>query len=163
MAVLKLGHMEGDAVMTADEQRARAEAVGGRYDHAMMLEARRRTRAAISDISSQIAPGMAEEEALALTKQVLRENGLGRGWHGVHVRFGTNTLKNFGEPSEPGVVLGRDDLWFIDIGPVWRDWEADAGDTFVVGDDPEMRRIGHDVHVVFDRVQTALARAKADR
>lgn len=133
--------------------RSRAEAVGERYDHAMMLEARRRTRVAIRELAPQIQPGMPEEDALALTKRVLRAHGLGRGWHGVHVRFGTNTLKNFGEPSDSGVVLGRDDIWFIDIGPVWRDWEADAGETFVVGADPEMLRIGRDVHAVFDRVQ----------
>jgi Xaa-Pro aminopeptidase len=139
--------------MSTEELRIRAEAVGERYDRAMMLEARRRTRTAIADVSRAIAPGMAEAEALALTKRVLREAGLLRGWHAVHVRFGTNTLKNFGEPSEPGVVLGEDDIYFIDVGPVWKDWEADAGDTFVVGGDAEMLRIVRDVHVVFDRVQ----------
>ena len=137
----------------SDEARARAEAVGTRYDRRMMLEARRLTQAAVREIASQVGPGMAEADALALTKKVLRDSGLGRGWHGVHVRFGSNTLKNFGEPSEPGVVLGKDDLWFIDIGPVWQAWEADFGETFVVGDDPEMRRIARDVHAVFDAVQ----------
>lgn len=139
--------------MSTEELRARAEAVGDRYDRAMMQEARRLTRAAIADVSRAIAPGMAEVEALALTKRVLREAGLLRGWHAVHVRFGANTLKNFGEPSEPGVVLGEDDIYFIDVGPVWKDWEADAGDTFVVGGDAEMLRIARDVHAVFDRVQ----------
>lgn len=139
--------------MSTEELRARAEAVGERYDRAMMLEARRRTRTAIAEVSRAIAPGMAEAEALALTKRVLREAGLLRGWHAVHVRFGTNTLKNFGEPSEPGVLLGEDDIYFIDVGPVWKDWEADAGDTFVVGGDAEMLRIARDVRVVFDRVQ----------
>lgn len=145
--------MSDNRAAAADVVRESAERVGARYDHAMMLEARRRTHAAIREIAPQVAPGMPEEEGLALTKRVLREHGLGRGWHGVHVRFGANTLKNFGEPSEPGVVLGPDDIWFIDIGPVWRDWEADAGETFVVGDDPEMHRIQRDVHAVFDGVQ----------
>lgn len=139
--------------MSTEELKIRAETVGERYDRTMMLEARRRTRAAIARVSGEIVPGMAETEALALTKQALREAGLLRGWHAVHVRFGTNTLKNFGEPSEPGILLGKDDIYFIDVGPVWKDWEADAGDTFVVGKDPEMRRIARDVHVVFDRVQ----------
>lgn len=139
--------------MSTPELRARAEAVGERYDRSMMLEARRRTHAAIGEVARAVAPGMAEAEALALTKRVLREGGLLRGWHAVHVRFGTNTLKNFGEPSEPGVVLGEDDIWFIDVGPVWKDWEADAGETFVVGGDAEMMRIARDVRIVFDRVQ----------
>ena len=139
----------------SESERIAAEAVGKNYDRAMMLEARRLTREAIREIASQVRPGTLEEDALQLTKRVLRGKGLGRGWHGVHVRFGTNTLKNFGEPSDPGVVLGEDDIWFIDIGPVWKDWEADAGDTFVVGHDPEMQRIARDVHVVFDEVQRA--------
>jgi Xaa-Pro aminopeptidase len=139
--------------MSTDELRTRAEAVGERYDRAMMLEARRRTHAAIAEVSRGIGPGMAESDALALARRVLRDAGLLRGWHAIHVRFGTNTLKNFGEPSEPGVVLGDDDIYFIDVGPVWKDWEADAGETFVVGDDEEMQRIARDVRVVFDRVQ----------
>ena len=55
--------------MMIDELRLRAEAVGERYDRAMMMEARRRTREAIRDIASRIVPGMAEEDALALTKR----------------------------------------------------------------------------------------------
>lgn len=139
--------------MSAPNLHAGAEAVGDRYDLAMMLEARRRTHAAIAEVARAVTPGMAESEALALTKRVLREGGLLRGWHAVHVRFGTNTLKNFGETSEPGVVLAEDDVWFIDVGPVWKEWEADAGDTFVVGGDPDMLRMARDVHVVFERVQ----------
>jgi Xaa-Pro aminopeptidase len=139
--------------MSIQELRARAEAVGARYDRAMMLEARRRTRDAITEVSRAIVPGMAETDALAMTRRVLREAGLLRGWHAIHVRFGVNTLKNFGEPSEPGVVLGDNDIFFIDVGPVWKDWEADAGETFVVGCDEEMQRIARDVHLVFDRVQ----------
>jgi Xaa-Pro aminopeptidase len=142
-----------DTLLMIDELRLRAEAVGERYDRAMMLEARRRTRDAINAIASRIVTGMYEEDALQLTKRMLREAGLGRGWHGVHVRFGTNTLKTFGAPSDPGVVLGANDIFFIDIGPVWRDWEGDGGDTFVVGDDPDMRRIARDVRAVFDSVQ----------
>ncbi len=37
------------------------------------------------------------------------------GW----VRFGANTLKTFSTPSEPNTVLAED-IFFIDIGPVWR-------------------------------------------
>ena len=151
--MLKLRYERLERLMTTTDLRQRAEAVGVRHDRGMMLEARRLTRAAIDEVAAAIVPGMAETEAMALTKRVLKERGLLRGWHAVHVRFGVNTLKNFGEPSEPGVVLGANDIFFIDIGPVWRDWEGDAGDTFVVGSDPDMHRIARDVRVVFDRVQ----------
>lgn len=133
--------------------RARAEAVGARYDRQMMVEARNRTRDAVRAIASRIGPGMAEEEGMEIARRVLKDAGMLRGWHAIHVRFGRNTLKRFGEPSEPGVVLAKDDIFFIDIGPVWKDWEGDGGDTFVVGGDPDMRRIARDVRAVFDGVQ----------
>lgn len=118
----------------------------------MMLEARRRTFETIRAISSQVVPGMTEEEAVALTRRVLRESGMARGWHGINIRFGVNTLNTFDVPSKPGVVLSDDDIYFIDIGPIWRDWEGDGGDTFTTGCDPEMYRIAQDVRAIFDAV-----------
>jgi len=131
------------------------EAVGENYDAAMMMLTREKTRRAMYEIADAIRPGMLEEEALKLTRQKLKAAGLLRGWHGIHVRFGTNTLKSFGTPSEPGVVLKSDDLFFIDIGPVWKKWEGDAGDTFVVGNDPEMHRIVRDVRRLFEDASAA--------
>ena len=49
------------------------------------------------------------------------------------MRFGSNTTKNFDDPSEPGVVLGENDIFFIDIGPIFDGCEGDAGDTVAVG------------------------------
>ena len=69
------------------------------------------------------------------------------------LRFGVNTLNAYRVKSNPGVVLGEDDIYFIDIGPVWRDWEGDGGDTFATGGDPECNRIARDVKAVFEAVQ----------
>jgi len=49
-------------------------------------------------------------------------------------------------------VLRDNDIFYIDIGPVWEKWEGDGGDTFVVGSDPEMQRAHIAVRQVFDRV-----------
>ncbi len=38
-------------------------------------------------------------------------------------------------------MLGRDDVWFVDVGPLWRNHECDYAETFVVGDDPERHRL----------------------
>ena len=131
----------------------RAEAVGENYDRQMMLEARARTRQVIQRIAALIKPGMLEETALEHARQVLKEAGMVRGWHGLHIRFGINTLKQFGKPSEPGVALQKNDIYFIDIGPVWEKWEGDGGETFVVGNDPDMHRAVRDVREVFDCVR----------
>jgi Xaa-Pro aminopeptidase len=134
-------------------ERAHAEAVGAHYDVEMMLVARGKTRQAMRDIAAAVKPGMLEEEALEIARRTLKEAGLLRGWHGIHVRFGSNTLKPFGAPSEPGVALRDDDIFFIDIGPVWEKWEGDAGDTYVVGDDPDMQRAAKDVRALFHDVR----------
>lgn len=138
--------------MSSHEQ-SRAEAVGEGYDREMMLLARQRTRRAMHEIAARIAPGMLEEQAMEIARSVLKEAGMLRGWHAVHVRFGPNTLKSFGAPSEPGVRLRENDIFFIDIGPVWQQWEGDAGETFVVGHDSDMHRAARDVRTVFERVQ----------
>lgn len=129
------------------------EGVGANYDRSMMLEARRRTRQAIQDIAARIEVGMTEAAALEVARDVLKKGELLRGWHGHYVRIGPDTLKPFGAPSAPDLVLGANDIFFIDIGPVWQKWEGDGGETFVTGGDPDMLAAQRDVHVLFDRVQ----------
>jgi len=133
--------------------KAAAEVVGENYDATMILQARALTQKAVADIAAGIRPGMTEAQGLEHARAVLAEAELLRGWHGVYVRFGSNTLMNYGAPGSPDVVLGENDIFFVDIGPVWRKWEGDAGDTFVTGDDPEMHAIARDVKVLFGRVR----------
>ncbi|MBL8267608.1 M24 family metallopeptidase [Steroidobacter sp.] len=128
------------------------ERVGPNYDRERMLEARQHTFRAIDTIAAQIRPGMTEQQGLALAKSVLKEAGLMRGWHGVYLRFGENTLCTYAEKNAPDRVLQDNDIFFIDIGPVWQRWEGDGGGTFVVGNDPDMQRCARDVHEIFDLV-----------
>jgi methionyl aminopeptidase len=130
-----------------------AERVGPNYDRAQMLVARQHTFDAIEAIAAAMQPGMREEDGTALAKSLLKERGLLRGWHGTYVRFGENTLLDYYDTSKPDVVLGHDDIFFIDIGPVWEKWEGDGGDTFVLGHDADMHRARRDVRMLFDRVQ----------
>ncbi len=81
---------------------------------------------------------MTQGQASVLATHVLHELGLRRVWHDTVVRFGENTAKTSGEGGGAANVLGDDDIFFIDVGPVWDGHEADAGDSFVVGNDPEM-------------------------
>jgi hypothetical protein len=129
------------------------ERVGVDFSAATMLSVRERTRAAIHAIAAQCEPGMVEEAAVEMAKGVLKQGGMQRGWHDVYVRFGSNTTKTFGEASDPGIVLGDNDIFLIDIGPVWEQWEGDGGDTFVTGDDAEMARCKHDAKALFHLVR----------
>jgi hypothetical protein len=125
------------------------EAVGEAFDSAKMFEQRDRTREVIGAIASGVRPGMVEEDAVEMAKSLLAERKMLRGWHDVYVRFGTNTTKTFGAESDPGVVLGEDDIFFIDIGPVFEKWEGDGGDSFVTGTDPEMAKCAEDARTLF--------------
>jgi hypothetical protein len=125
------------------------EGVGAAFDMQRMLEQRTRTLAAVTAIAAAIRPGMVEEEAVALANSLLAQRQMRRGWHKVNLRFGVNTTLHFHTASQPGVVLGENDVFFIDIGPVFEHWEGDAGDTFVVGHDADLARCAADARAVF--------------
>lgn len=131
--------------------RALAERVGGGHEHAVLLEARRRTIAVVREMAARVIPGMPEEDGLELARLTLRAHGFERDWVDPCVRFGRNTLKKYAEPSEPGVVLATDDLWFVDVGPLWLNHECDYAETFSVGGDPERLRMARDVREIFAR------------
>jgi methionyl aminopeptidase len=129
------------------------EANGEGFSPAQLLDVRTRTRSALVEIAGGISPGMSESDARVMAADVLRVQGLRKGWHKILVRFGVNTLLNFDDPSEPDVTLGRDDIFFIDIGPIYRGHEGDAGDTFAVGGDPDMAQAVDDVHTLWQQVR----------
>jgi len=131
------------------------EKTGTNFSHQALMTARRNTKKAISLIAQNIQPGMIEEDARQMAKETLERLGSNKGWHKILIRFGANTIKNFEDPSERGVRLGNDDIFFVDIGPVWGDTEGDGGETFVVGrnSDPDMKRCAQEVKRIFHSVR----------
>jgi Xaa-Pro aminopeptidase len=114
------------------------EAVGDRFDPQQMQHARERTWAALHGIRERMRPGISEDEAKAEAADVFRALGMERLWHPVIIRIGRNTTKTYRERSEP-VHLGENDIYFIDLGLVFEGHEGDVGDTFVVGNAPELQ------------------------
>jgi methionyl aminopeptidase len=129
------------------------EEVGAAFDLDGYMAVRARTRKAVHMIADQIKPGMSEEEAKAIARSTLAALEMKRGWHHIIVRCGSNTTKDFMERSEPGVVLKEDDIFFVDIGPVYGDFEGDAGDTFVFGNDPMHLKAKEDVRTIWQIVR----------
>ncbi|MDY0744629.1 M24 family metallopeptidase [Paucibacter sp. R3-3] len=115
------------------------EAVGEKFSLDAMQHAREQSMEAVRRIAARIRPGMTTEEATADATALLKDMGMDRIWHPTLIRFGDDTLKRFSDRADPTRVLGEDDIFFIDIGPVWRGHEGDAGDTFVTGTDPQRR------------------------
>lgn len=132
---------------------AAKEAVGAKFSVDAMRRAQALTWEATQKIAELIRPGMRESEALAASKALLASLGMERIWHPVLIRFGHNTLRTFGEPSQDDPVLGADDIYFIDIGVVWQGHEGDCGLTHATGQDPEMRRCAADAKRLYEVVQ----------
>jgi Xaa-Pro aminopeptidase len=131
------------------------EGTGAQFSLEQLMAVRARTRTAVGMIADKVQVGMVEEDARATARDVLSGLGMRRGWHHVIVRFGPNTTKDFMARSEPGVVLGPDDIYFVDIGPIYEDCEGDAGDTFVFGGNPDHHRAKRDVRAIWDQVRGA--------
>ena len=129
------------------------EATGEKFSIDKLMDVRARTRRAVHMIADQVEVGMSEDEAKAMARATLSSLGMRRGWHHIIVRLGTNTTKDFMERSEPGVSLAVNDIFFVDIGPIYEDCEGDAGDTFVVGDDPDHHRAKRDARAIWEETR----------
>jgi Xaa-Pro dipeptidase len=93
-----------------------------------------------------------EQDIYALAKQAF---GVKKHWHKRIVRSGRNTVCILSE--EPPVrEIGDDDTVFLDLGPVFDEWEAGVGRTYVMGSDPEKHRLCQDLPRIFDAVKQYL-------
>jgi Xaa-Pro dipeptidase len=85
---------------------------------------------------AMIRPGVGEQTLSDEIRDLAAEMfGVTRHWHRRIVRAGENTLQPFKE-HPPDRVIAEDDIAFLDLGPIFEEWEADFGRTFVLGDDP---------------------------
>jgi Xaa-Pro aminopeptidase len=97
-----------------------------------------------------IAPGVPESVASGAIRDLAAEMfGISRYWHKRIVRSGPNTLLPYRE-NPPDLTIGEDDIVFCDFGPIFTDWEADLGRTFVLGDDPVKHQLRDDLPRIFE-------------
>lgn len=115
------------------------EATGEKFSVEAMTYAQSQSWLAVERIREGMRPGMTQQQGTEFANSVLESMGMDRNWHMVVVRFGTETLKTFYDETDPSCVLGEEDIFYIDIGPVWRGHEGDVGDTFTLGSDREMQ------------------------
>lgn len=74
--------------------------------------------------------------------------GIKKYWHKRIVRAGKNTLFPYKE-NPPDLVLKNEDIVFFDFGPVFENWEADFGRTYVVGTNEKMLKLKNDVELAW--------------
>jgi len=119
---------------------------------ARLLKAQAKTagRFAAIEPRGNIAPGVRAVEASNAIRDLAAELfGMDRHWHKRIVRAGPNTLQPYAQ-DPPDREIGADDIVFCDFGPIFEEWEADFGRTYVLGDDPVKLRLRDDLPVMFD-------------
>jgi Xaa-Pro dipeptidase len=100
-----------------------------------------------------IAPGRTEraveKDIYALAEQSF---GVIKHWHKRIVRSGINTLRVAAD-DPPVLEIAEDDTVFLDLGPVFDEWEADVGRTYALGADPLKHRLCADLEPIFEDIK----------
>lgn len=79
--------------------------------------------------------------------------GIKKYWHKRIVRAGKNTLCPYKE-NPPDLILQNDDILFFDFGPVFENWEADIGKTYVIGNNTDKLKLQKDVELAWQEGKT---------
>jgi len=112
-----------------------------------LIEAEKKAAKLFEEIESNglLASGRTEKEInTAIFALAFELFGIEKYWHKRIVRAGKNTLKPYDENPE-NLTLQPGDILFIDFGPIFEDWEADFGRTYVLGNDPLKLKLAQDV------------------
>ncbi len=72
--------------------------------------------------------------------------GIKKYWHKRIVRSGINTLKPYNS-NPKNLIIKDDDILFIDFGPIFDEWEADFGRTYVIGNDIFKHKLKKDIEL----------------
>lgn len=118
-----------------------------------LLEAQNKAVALFAEVvdSGMICAGRLESELTRDIHGLARARfGLSRHWHQRIVRSGPNTLLTYHDPLLDRQLM-HDDIVYLDFGPVFDEWEADVGRTYVLGSDPIKRRLAANLGEAFAR------------
>ncbi|EPE02848.1 peptidase m24 [Ophiostoma piceae UAMH 11346] len=105
---------------------------------ANLVEAQNKAASMFVDIERDLVRSGVTEKDLtdAIYKLGQEKYNVRTHWHKRVVRSGPHTLSPFKE-NLPDRTIGEDDILFVDLGPVFEEYEADFGRTFVLGSDPD--------------------------
>ena len=116
-----------------------------------LLDAQANAVALFDEVGARgiIAAGRGEQAASDQIRDLANEMfGTTKHWHKRIVRSGPHTLFPYRE-NPPDRVIEADDIVFADFGPIFEEFEADLGRTYVLGDDPVKHRLAADLPVIF--------------
>lgn len=112
-----------------------------------LIKAEENARKLFLEVESRkvLQPGKTEkeinQEIYALAFELF---GIKKYWHKRIVRAGRNTLFPYKENPE-NLTLKENDILFLDFGPVFEEWEADFGRTYILGHDEKKLQLKNDI------------------
>ena len=118
---------------------------------ARLLDAQSKAEDLFDEITRRgmIRPGITERTLSDEIRDLAAERfGVTRHWHKRIVRAGENTLQTY-RANPPDRVIADDEILFVDFGPIFEEWEADFGRTYVLGDDPVKHALCEDIPKVW--------------
>jgi Xaa-Pro dipeptidase len=116
-----------------------------------LLQAQGKARQLLREIEARklIAPGTTEkdlsERIYALAFELF---GTRKHWHKRVVRTGENTFYSY-KVDPPNLPINDGDLVYLDLGPVFEEYEADIGKTYLLGNDPTKTKLIEDLETIF--------------
>ncbi|WP_375239286.1 M24 family metallopeptidase [Aurantibacter sp.] len=116
-----------------------------------LIEAEKKAELLFQEIESRnlVIPGKTEKllntEVFNLAFELF---GIKKFWHKRIVRAGKNTLLPYKE-NPPNLTIQKDDIMFFDFGPVFENWEADIGKTYVIGANEKKLKLKKDVELAW--------------
>jgi hypothetical protein len=108
-----------------------------------LLDAQANAVALFDEVAARgiITAGLGEQAVSDQIRDLANEMfGKTRHWHKRIVRSGPHTLFPYRE-NPPDRVIEADDIAFADFGPIFEEFEADLGRTYVLGGDPVKHRL----------------------
>ena len=131
--------------MTTQDERTESERAG------RLRDAQASAVALFDEVVARgiIAPGQGEQAVSDQIRDLANELfGQTKHWHKRIVRSGPHTLFPYKE-NPPDRVIEPDDIVFADFGPIFEEWEADLGRTYVLGGDAAKHRLAQDLPVIW--------------
>lgn len=132
-----------------------ASATGNEAERRAALVAAEKRAEMLFDFIEQrelLQPGRTEREVEQdIYAIALDQFGVEKHWHKRIVRAGANTL-TIAADNPPVRTIEPDDIVYVDLGPVFEDWEADLGRTYILGRHPGAPLVAA-LPRVFERVQ----------
>jgi Xaa-Pro aminopeptidase len=126
------------------------EGVSAKFNLETYLEARKVAKRIALLFAAQVDEGITEEGGFHLLDELFKAQGVENKWHPHKFRIGSDTTKVFREKSDKSLKLKKDDIYFIDIGPVVNGHEADYAQTFTIGQNIDYANIQKESKRIFD-------------